>query len=62
MDRLDRLLIPEQRILDKLAVAAKSVDVAKTIEREDHGAQVFTKARAPSLIAIQSGGRGPARL
>ena len=44
-DRLDRLLKLEQRILDKLAMAAASVGVAAPIEGSAHGAQVFTETR-----------------
>lgn len=44
-DRLDRLLKLEQRILDKLAMAAASVGVAAPIEGASHGAQVFTETR-----------------
>ena len=45
VDRLDRLLNLEQRILDKLAMAAASVGVAAPIEGAAHGAQVFTETR-----------------
>ena len=44
-DRLDRLLKLEQRILDKLAMAAASVGVSAPIEGATHGAQVFTETR-----------------
>ena len=44
-DRLDRLLRLEERILDKLAMAAASVGVAAPIEGSAHGAQVFTETR-----------------
>ena len=44
-DRLDRLLNLEQRILDKLAMAAASVGVAAPIEGASHGHQVFTETR-----------------
>ncbi len=44
-DRLDRLLNLEQRILDKLAMAAASIGVSAPIERAAHGTQVFTEAR-----------------
>ena len=45
VDRLDGLLNLEQRILDKLAMAAASVGVASPIEGADHGTQVFTETR-----------------
>lgn len=45
VDRLDRLLNLEQRILNKLALAAASVGVAAPIEGAAHGTQVFTEAR-----------------
>ena len=47
LDRLDRLLNLEQRILNKLAVAmaAASVGVAAPIEGAEHGTQVFTETR-----------------
>ena len=45
VDRLDRLLNLEQRILDKLAIAAASVGVAAPIEGAAHGRQVFTETR-----------------
>ena len=45
VDRLDRLLNLEQRILDKLAMAAASVGVASPIEGAAHGTQVFTETR-----------------
>ena len=45
VDRLDRLLNLEQRILDKLAMAAASVGVAAPIEGAAHGTQVFTETR-----------------
>lgn len=44
-DRIDRLLNLEQRILDKLALAAASVGVAAPIEGSSHGPQVFTETR-----------------
>lgn len=44
-DRLDQLLNLEQRILDKLAMAAASVGVVAPIEGSAHGKQVFTEAR-----------------
>ena len=44
-DRLDRLLRLEQRILNKLAMAAASVGVAAPIEGAAHGTQVFTETR-----------------
>ena len=44
-DRLDQLLNLEQRILDKLAMAAASVGVAAPIEGAAHGSQVFTETR-----------------
>ena len=45
VDRLDRLLNLEQRILAKLAMAAASVGVAAPIEGAAHGGQVFTETR-----------------
>ena len=45
VDRLDQLLNLEQRILDKLAMAAASVGVASPIEGATHGTQVFTETR-----------------
>ncbi len=45
VDRLDQLLNLEQRILDKLAMAAASVGVAAPIEGGAHGTQVFTETR-----------------
>ena len=44
-DRLDQLLNLEQRILDKLAMAAASVGVVAPIEGSAHGKQVFTETR-----------------
>ena len=44
-DRLDELLNLEQRIMDKLAMAAASVGVAAPIEGAAHGTQVFTETR-----------------
>ncbi len=44
-DRLDRLLKLEQRILDKLAMAAASVGVEAPIEGAAHGRQVFAETR-----------------
>ena len=44
-DRLDQLLNLEQRILDKLAMAAASVGVLAPIEGSSHGKQVFTETR-----------------
>ena len=44
-DRLDGLLHLEQRILDKLALAAASVGVAPPIEGAAHGNQVFADTR-----------------
>ena len=44
-DRLDALLDLEQRILDKLALAARSIGVASPIEGEQGGRQVFTETR-----------------
>ncbi len=44
-DRLDALLDLEQRILDKLALAARSIGVASPIEGERGGKQVFTETR-----------------
>ena len=45
VDRLDRLLNLEQRILDKLAMAAASVGVEAPIEGAARGKQVFTETR-----------------
>ena len=45
VDRLDGLLNLEQRILNKLAMAAASVGVASPIEGAAHGTQVFTETR-----------------
>ena len=45
VDRLDQLLNLEQRILDKLAMAAASVGVVAPIEGSSHGEQVFTETR-----------------
>lgn len=45
VDRLDRLLKLEQRILGKLAMAAASVGVAAPIEGAAQGTQVFTETR-----------------
>ena len=45
VDRLDALLNLEQRILDKLAMAAASVGVSAPIEGAAYGAQVFTETR-----------------
>ena len=45
VDRLDRLLNLEQRILNKLAMAAASVGVAAPIERAAHSTHVFTETR-----------------
>ena len=45
VDRLEQLLNLEQRILDKLAMAAASVGVAAPIEGATHGTQVFTETR-----------------
>ncbi|MDE0024506.1 MAG: helicase-related protein [Spirochaetaceae bacterium] len=45
VDRLDALLNLEQRILNKLALAAASVGVASPIEGAAHGTQVFTETR-----------------
>ena len=44
-DRLDQLLNLEQRILDKLAMAAASVGVVAPIQGSSHGKQVFTETR-----------------
>ena len=44
-DRLDELLNLEQRIRDKLAMAAASVGVVAPIEGSAHGKQVFTETR-----------------
>ena len=45
VDRLDRLLNLERRILDKLAMAAASIGVAAPIEGAAQGGQVFTETR-----------------
>ena len=45
VDRLDRLLDLERRILDKLAMAAASVGVAAPIEGAAQGGQVFAETR-----------------
>ena len=45
VDRLDGLLNLEQRILDKLAMAAASVGVRSPIEGAAHGTQVFAETR-----------------
>ena len=45
VDRLDALLNLEQRILDKLAMAAASVGVSAPIEGATHGVQVFSETR-----------------
>ena len=45
VDRLDRLLDLERRILDKLALAAASVGVAAPVEGAAQGGQVFTETR-----------------
>ena len=45
VDRLDRLLNLEQRILKKLAMAAASVGVEPPIEDAAHGTQVFADTR-----------------
>lgn len=45
VDRLDRLLNLEARILDKLAMAAASVGVVAPIEGASHGRQVFSETR-----------------
>ena len=45
VDRLDRLLQLEERILGKLAMAAASVGVAAPIEGAAQGMQVFTETR-----------------
>ncbi len=45
VDRLDRLLKLEERILGKLAMAAASVGVAAPIEGAAQGMQVFTETR-----------------
>ena len=45
VDRLNRLLNLEQRILNKLAMAAASVGVAPPIEGAAQGTQVFTETR-----------------
>ncbi len=44
-DRLDRLLQLEQKILDKLAMAAASVGVVAPIAGAAHGQQVFTETK-----------------
>lgn len=44
-DRLDRLLNLEQRILNKLAMAAASIGVVAPIEGAAQGTQVFTETR-----------------
>ncbi len=44
-DKLDALLDLEQRILDKLTLAARSIGVASPIEGETGGRQVFTETR-----------------
>ena len=44
-DRLNALLDLEQRILDKLTLAARSIGVASPIEGEKGGRQVFTETR-----------------
>ena len=44
-DRLNELLNLEQRILDKLAMAAASVGVVAPIEGSAYGKQVFTETR-----------------
>lgn len=44
-DRLDRLLKLEQKILDKLAMAAASVGVVAPVEGARHGTQVYTETR-----------------
>ena len=46
VDRLDRLLNLEARILDKLAMAAASVGLVAPIEGAAHGKQVFSETRA----------------
>lgn len=46
VDRLDEMLGLEERILDKLAMAAASVGVAAPIEGAAQGGQVFTETRA----------------
>ena len=46
VDRLDEMLGLEERILNKLAMAAASVGVAAPIEGAAHGGQVFTETRA----------------
>ncbi len=45
VDQLDQLLNLEQRILDKIAIAAASVGVEAPIEGAVHGRQVFTETR-----------------
>ena len=45
VDRLDRLLKLEQRILAKLAMAAASIGVATPIKGGAHGSQVFSETR-----------------
>ena len=44
-DRLDALLGLEQRILDKLALAARSIGVISPIQGEQGGRQVFSETR-----------------
>lgn len=44
-DRLDQMLRLEQRILNKLAMAAASVGVMQPIEHAPHGERVFTETR-----------------
>ena len=44
-DRLDALLNLEQRILNKLALAARSIGVTSPIEGEQGGEQVFSETR-----------------
>ncbi|MCY3821090.1 MAG: helicase-related protein [Gammaproteobacteria bacterium] len=46
VDRLDEMLGLEERILEKLAMAAASVGVAAPIEGAAQGGQVFTETRA----------------
>ena len=45
-DRLDRLLNLQQRIINKLAMAARSIGVVGPIEGATDGRQVFTETRA----------------
>ena len=45
VDRLEQMLNLEQRILNKLALAAASVGVVAPIEGAAHGSQVFTETR-----------------